>query len=162
MFDAIEGVRQASVAAHRSRDAASAAALTERLGRLDLGDTLRFVRGFLLFSLLANLAEDRGRPEAASAATLAGAIDRLAGAGVDRAAVVALLDQGAHRPGADRPPHRSPPQEHDRPRSQHHGAAGGVQRRRIATPATEAELIRQITILWQTRPLRAVKPVVAR
>ena len=53
VFAAIEGVRQASVAAHRNPDAAATAALSARLGKLDLGDTLRFVRGFLLFSLLA-------------------------------------------------------------------------------------------------------------
>ncbi|WP_439534920.1 phosphoenolpyruvate carboxylase, partial [Polymorphobacter sp.] len=60
VFDAIEGVRLASVDAHRTGNPAAAAALSERLGKLDLEETLRFVRGFLLFSLLANLADDGG------------------------------------------------------------------------------------------------------
>jgi hypothetical protein len=41
VFEAIEGIRQASVAAHRIPDAAAVAALSERLSQLDLGDTLR-------------------------------------------------------------------------------------------------------------------------
>ena len=160
VFDAIEGVRQASVAAHRAGDAASAAALSERLGRLDLAETLRFVRGFLLFSLLANLAEDRSRPEAASAATLAGAIDRLAAAGVDRAAVVALLDKALIVPVLTAHPtevRRKSMIDREASITALLAACGDG----VCDPATEAELIRQITILWQTRPLRAVKPVVA-
>jgi len=93
VFDAIEGIRAASVVTHRDGDAAAAADLGARLDRLDLGDTLRFVRGFLLFSILSNLAEDRrSSPETASGATLTGAIDTLHGQGIDRAAVAALLD----------------------------------------------------------------------
>ncbi len=160
VFDAIEGVRQASVAAHRAGDAASAAALSERLGRLDLAETLRFVRGFLLFSLLANLAEDRSRPEAASATTLAGAIDRLTAAGVDRAAVVALLDKALIVPVLTAHPtevRRKSMIDREASITALLAACGDG----VCDTATEAELIRQITILWQTRPLRAVKPVVA-
>ena len=160
VFDAIEGVRQASVAAHRARDAASAAALTDRLGQLDLGDTLRFVRGFLLFSLLANLAEDRGRPEAASAATLAGAIETLAAAGVDRAAVIALLNHALIAPVLTAHPtevRRKSMIDREASITELMAACADG----FCDIATEAELIRQITILWQTRPLRAVKPVVA-
>ncbi|MFZ4690173.1 MAG: phosphoenolpyruvate carboxylase [Polymorphobacter sp.] len=160
VFDAIEGVRRASVAAHRAPDAATTAALSQRLGQLDLGDTLRFVRGFLLFSLLANLAEDRSTPEAGRAATLAGAIDALAAAGVDRAAVTALLQRALVVPVLT-----AHPTEVRRKSMIDREASITALMAQCAEGfcdiATEAELIRQITILWQTRPLRAVKPVVA-
>ena len=157
VFDAIEGVRQASVTAHRNPDAAATAALSARLGKLDLGDTLRFVRGFLLFSLLANLAEDRGEP--GSTATIASAIDTLASAGVDRAAIIELL-QGA----LVVPVLTAHPTEVRRKsvidRESTIAALMAQCRGGNCDVETEAELIRQITILWQTRPLRGVKPVV--
>ncbi len=159
VFDAIEGVRQASVAAHRSPDAARTAQLAERLARLDLGETLRFVRGFLLFSLLANLAEDRSASPQSRAATLAGAIDTLAKAGIDRAAVVALLQRALIAPVLTAHPTEVRRKSMiDREASitalMANCSAG------FCDLETESELIRQITILWQTRPLRAVKPVV--
>ncbi len=159
VFDAIEAVRRASVAAHRSPDAAAAAALTAELARLDLGDTLRFVRGFLLFSLLANLAEDRSTPDAGRSATLAGAIDSLAAAGVDRNAVVALLQRALIAPVLTAHPtevrRKSMIDREASIAALMAGCSAG-----FCDMATEAELVRQITILWQTRPLRAVKPVV--
>ena len=159
VFDAIEGVRQASVAAHRSPDAAAVAALADRLSRLDLGDTLRFVRGFLLFSLLANLAEDRPDGATNPDATLAGAMARLAKAGVGGDAVVALLDTALIVPVLTAHPtevrRKSMIDREARIAQLLAACSGGV-----CDAETEAELIRQITILWQTRPLRAVKPVV--
>ncbi len=154
VFDAIEGIRRASVAVHRSDGAAAErAALSARLAALNLGDTLRFVRGFLLFSQLANLAEDRAAPpESRREATLAGAIDRLArdGIGTDRVLAPVLT---AH------------PTEVRRKSMIDREAAIGALLGACATgwcePDTEAELVRQITLLWQTRPLRAVRPVVA-
>lgn len=159
VFEAIEGIRQASVAAHRTPDAAAVAALSERLSQLDLGDTLRFVRGFLLFSLLANLAEDRpggiGNPDA----TLAGAIAKLAGAGVGLDAVVALLDKALIVPVLTAHPtevrRKSMIDREASIAALLAGCSNG-----LCDTDTEAELVRQITILWQTRPLRAVKPVV--
>ena len=160
VFDAIEGVRQASVAAHRNPDAASAAALTEKLGALDLGETLRFVRGFLLFSLLANLAEDRDRAGAVPAKTLAGAIESLAAAGVDSSAVIALLQRALIVPVLTAHPTEVRRKSMiDREASI--TALMAACHDGFCDLSTEAELIRQITILWQTRPLRAVKPVVA-
>jgi phosphoenolpyruvate carboxylase len=159
VFEAIEGVRQASVAAHRNPDAAAVAALADRLSRLDLGDTLRFVRGFLLFSLLANLAEDRPDGAANPDATLAGAIARLGRAGVGGDAVVALLDKALIVPVLTAHPtevrRKSMIDREARIAALLAACSDGV-----CDADTEAELIRQITILWQTRPLRAVKPVV--
>ncbi len=159
VFDAIEGVRRASVAAHRSPDPAATAALAARLQSLDLGDTLRFVRGFLLFSLLANLAEDRGAPDAGRSATLAGAMESLAAAGVGREAIVALLEGALIAPVLT-----AHPTEVRRKSMIDREASIAALMADCQTgwcaPDTEAELVRQITILWQTRPLRAVKPVV--
>ncbi|PZN96973.1 MAG: phosphoenolpyruvate carboxylase [Alphaproteobacteria bacterium] len=159
VFDAIEGIRQASVAAHRAPDGDSRRALGERLERLELGDTLRFVRGFLLFSLLANLAEDRGGGGPREA-TLAGAIDRLAAAGVAKGEVTALLQRALIAPVLT-----AHPTEVRRKsmidRESTIAALMAQCQSGFCDMATEAELVRQITILWQTRPLRAVKPVVA-
>ena len=159
VFDAIEGIRQASVAAHRTPDAAAIAALGERLSRLDLGDTLRFVRGFLLFSLLANLAEDRPDGSGNLDATLGGAMARLAGAGVDTAAVVDLLDKALIVPVLTAHPTEVRRKSMIDREAQIAALLAGC-RDGLCDSDTEAELIRQITILWQTRPLRAVKPVV--
>ena len=160
VFDAIEGVRRASVATHRG-DAGAADELTVLLDRLDLGDTLRFIRGFLLFSLLSNLAEDRtAPPETARDATLAGAIDVLARAGVDRAAVARLLTEALIAPVLT----AHPTEVRRKSVIDRETAIAGLMatcRDGFCDLTTEAELIRQITILWQTRPLRGVRPVVA-
>ncbi len=160
VFDAIEGIRAASVVTHRDGDAAAAADLGARLDRLDLGDTLRFVRGFLLFSILSNLAEDRrSSPETASGATLTGAIDTLHGQGIDRAAVAALLDGALIAPVLTAHPtevRRKSVIDRERAINSLMAACSDG----FCDTETEAELIRQITILWQTRPLRAVRPVV--
>ncbi|QXQ06523.1 phosphoenolpyruvate carboxylase [Sphingosinicellaceae bacterium] len=161
VYDAIEGVRQASVGAHRVGGEAATTALSAKLSALDLGDTLRFVRGFLLFSQLANLAEDRAAPpEVRREATLAGAIDLLGKAGVTPDAVRDLLGKGLIAPVLT-----AHPTEVRRKSMIDREAAIGALLSRCADgscdPETEAELVRQITLLWQTRPLRAVRPVVA-
>ena len=158
-FEAIEGIRRASVAVHRGD--APRGELSARLSALDLGDTLGFVRGFLLFSLLANLAEDRGTPpDARREATLAGAVEVLAQGGVDRAQVRALLDHALIAPVLT-----AHPTEVRRKSMIDREAAIGSLLSACASgscdPDTEAELIRHITLLWQTRPLRSVRPVVA-
>ena len=161
VFDAIEGVRQASVAAHRDGGEPASVALSGKLSALDLEETLRFVRGFLLFSQLANLAEDRAAPpEVRHEATLAGAVELLKKAGVEPDAVRDLLAHGLIAPVLT-----AHPTEVRRKSMIDREAAIGALLSNCADgfcdPGTEAELIRQITLLWQTRPLRAVRPVVA-
>ena len=57
VFEQIESIRQASVAVHREGGAeARERELAALLGSLSIDETLTFVRGFTLFSLLANLA----------------------------------------------------------------------------------------------------------
>jgi len=151
-FDRIEGVRAASVAAHRERSATAASALSDRLGRLDLDATLRFVRGFLLFSLLANLSEDRGAPPPTEDTRLTGALATLAAAGIDRDAVRSLLDGALIAPVLT-----AHPTEVRRKSMIDRETAIAVL---LDTADSEPELLRQITLLWQTRPLRNVRPVV--
>jgi len=61
------------------------------LGALNLEDTINFVRGFMLFSMLANLAEDRQGVEQEQGATMAEAIEKLSQQGVSKDDVIALL-----------------------------------------------------------------------
>src|SRR5882757_8596670 len=57
LFERIEYIRSSSV--DRYRGIAGGAAVDRGLDALGLDDTLAFVRGFMLFSMLANLAVDR-------------------------------------------------------------------------------------------------------
>ena len=57
LYDRTEYIRRASV--DRYRGVAGADTVDTGLDTLNLGDTVAFVRGFMLFSMLANLAEDR-------------------------------------------------------------------------------------------------------
>jgi len=57
LFRRTEYIRSSSV--DRYRGVAPADATDPGLGVLTLDDTVAFVRGFMLFSMLANLAEDR-------------------------------------------------------------------------------------------------------
>ena len=63
LFQRIEAIRAASV--DRFRGIAHPRILTAGLETLSLDETVAFVRSFMLFSMLANLAEDRqgGSPE---------------------------------------------------------------------------------------------------
>jgi phosphoenolpyruvate carboxylase len=62
---------------------------------LTLDDTIGFLRGFMLFSLLANLAEARRGMTADPDATVVGAFALLAGRGVAREAAVGRLVHSA-------------------------------------------------------------------
>ena len=154
VFDAIEAVRQASVDAHRRPGATAEAALSARLGQLSLDEALRFIRGFLLFSRLANLAEDR--TAAPMIATVAAAVSELASAGVPAAAVAGLLGGGLIAPVLT----AHPTEIRRKSMIDRETAIDALMTARDDGGEVEAALIREITILWQTRPLRGVKPVV--
>jgi phosphoenolpyruvate carboxylase len=61
------------------------------LGALSLDDTLNFVRGFMLFSLLANLAEDRQGLAHENGASVEEARAQLQNEGVTDAAMLEML-----------------------------------------------------------------------
>ena len=90
LFKRIEYIRSASV--DRARGVGGE--VDPGLDALDLDEMLAFTRGFMLFSMLANLAEDRQGVAAEPGADLAAAIAKLRGQGVDQDAISTLLDNG--------------------------------------------------------------------
>ena len=76
LFERIENIRARSVDRHRGL--ADAAAMDRGLEALSLDDTLAFVRSFMLFSMLANLAEDRQGSGSRDGEDVAAALEKLA------------------------------------------------------------------------------------
>ncbi len=76
----------------RYRGVADASALGRGLEALNPDDTLSFVRAFMLFSMLANLAEDRQGGLNESGGDVAAALSQLKSKGVTADNVAALLD----------------------------------------------------------------------
>ena len=154
LYDRIEAIRQAAVAVHRDGGDATPKALETRLDDLSIDDTLAFVRGFMLFSLLANIAEDRLGRVARPETTLAGAL-----ADTDPAAVAELMSGALIAPVLT-----AHPTEVRRKSVIDREAAIAqalTDRDAGADPAdVEADLRRQIAVLWRTRPLRAQRIVV--
>ncbi|MFL6733345.1 MAG: phosphoenolpyruvate carboxylase, partial [Sphingomicrobium sp.] len=72
MFERIEHIRSASVDRHRGVEVKD-----HGLDDLSLDQTLTFVRSFMLFSMLANLAEDRQGVARETGATFADALEEL-------------------------------------------------------------------------------------
>ena len=106
LFDQVEAVRQASIAYHRDPASHPGKRLEKLLTALPVDQAAGLAHSFALFSLLANIAEDRaGRRRARDQAeagarpdTPEGALKRLADQGVDREAVRALLDEALISP----------------------------------------------------------------
>ncbi|MEO7786300.1 MAG: phosphoenolpyruvate carboxylase, partial [Sphingomicrobium sp.] len=96
LYRRIEYIRSASVDRHRGLAAGDA--VDPGLDALSLDDTLAFTRGFMLFSMLANLAEDRQGATAEPGSTVADALALLADKGIDKAEVMALLDRALVAP----------------------------------------------------------------
>ena len=132
--------------------------------RSTLDDTLAFVRGFMLFSMLANLAEDRRGVAAEPGADLASALERLEAQGVGKDAALALLEHALVAPVLTAHPtevrrksiidHRNRVAELMRLRD------NGVQETSDGELVDEA-IRRQISLLWQTRTLRRERLYVA-
>ncbi|KQU61826.1 phosphoenolpyruvate carboxylase [Sphingomonas sp. Leaf339] len=155
LFAATETIRRASVERHRGLG--DGAAIDLELEQLDLDDTLEFVRGFMLFSMLANLAEDRQGFAAEEGAELSAALDRLAAEGIDKDAVVALLDRALVAPVLT----AHPTEVRRKSMIDHRNRIAELMLVRdsgmIETPegdAVEDAIRRQVALLWQTRVLR--------
>src|SRR6202789_309291 len=82
LFERIEAIRAASV--DRFRGIANPRGLAAGLETLSLDETVAFVRSFMLFSMLANLAEDRQGAAAEKDSTLGSALAFLEAQGVTR------------------------------------------------------------------------------
>ena len=162
LFRRIEYIRSTSVDRHRG--VAGADAVDSGLEALTLDDTLSFVRGFMLFSLLANLAEDRQGTGAETGATMSAVIAQLAADGIDNDAVMAALGGALVAPVLT-----AHPTEVRRKSMIDHKAriADLMHMRDAGTIETqdgdgvEAAIRRQIALLWQTRPLRRDRLYVA-
>ncbi|WP_267379868.1 MULTISPECIES: phosphoenolpyruvate carboxylase [unclassified Sphingomonas] len=162
LFEATEAIRKSSV--ERYRDGADGAPAPDvALGRLGLDETLAFVRGFMLFSMLANLAEDRQGIAAEEGATLAAALDRLAGEGIDGDAVLDRLGHALVAPVLT----AHPTEVRRKSMIDHRNRIAELMLVRDAGAETTPEgdlvddaILRQIALLWQTRVLRREKLVV--
>ena len=164
VFNQIEEIRQASVAFHREGTNQAAKVMAERLGSMSLPDTVRFAHSFACFLQITNIAEDqiqrqRGRGGDRRSDTLAGAMRTLNAEGVDRAAVVELLQRALIAPVITAHPSevrrksvldRTGAIADNLDAFDH--AATGEERGTI-----ERELVRQVSIFWRTRLLRLVK-----
>jgi len=162
LFERIEAIRQASVDRHRGL--ADAPAIDPRLEALSLDETLAFVRGFMLFSVLANLAEDRQGVGPEPGAVLEDALELLARQGVGRERVLALLDDALIVPVLT----AHPTEVRRKSMIDHRNRIAELMRLRDAGIAetedgdlVESALLRQTALLWLTRPLRRERLYVA-
>ena len=156
LFRRVEYIRAASVDRHRG--VAGADAADHGLDRLSLDETIAFTRGFMLFSMLANLAEDRQGIAAEPGADLAAAIERLGSEGVGRDQVLALLSHALVAPVLT----AHPTEVRRKSIIDHRNRIAALMALRDrgldTTPegdAVDQAIERQIALLWQTRVLRA-------
>ncbi|MGN6123249.1 MAG: phosphoenolpyruvate carboxylase [Sphingomonas oligoaromativorans] len=155
LFRRIEYIRSVSV--DRARGIAGAEAIDTGLDALTLDDTLAFVRGFMLFSMLANLAEDRQGVAAEPDADVARTLTRLDRQGIGRDKVLALLEHSLLVPVLT----AHPTEVRRKSMIDHRNHIAELMQLKD-TGALETEdgdlieesIIRQIALLWQTRTLR--------
>ncbi|PZU44641.1 MAG: phosphoenolpyruvate carboxylase [Sphingomonas sp.] len=160
LFRRTEAIRTASVQRHRG--SAHVEAVTAELGALSLDDTLAFTRGFMLFSMLANLAEDRQMSGLAGAApeagmTLADAVAQLAAKGVGRPEILAALAKAKVVPVLTAHPtevRRKSMIDHKNRIAELMALADAGATSASPGESVEAAIRRQVTLLWETRSLR--------
>jgi phosphoenolpyruvate carboxylase len=134
------------------------------LAALSQDEALAFVRGFMLFSMLANLAEDRQSETVEPDATLAEAIEILRNEGVATEAVADLLDKGLIMPVLT----AHPTEVRRKSMIDHKNRIAELMRMRDAGQAgtpdgepVEEAIARQVALLWLTRSLRRERLFVA-
>ncbi len=162
LFRQTEYIRSTSVDRYRGIEGADSS--DRGLGALSLDDTLNFVRGFMLFSLLANLAEDRQGLAHEEGATVAEARARLNTEGVSDDAISELLAHSLIVPVLT----AHPTEVRRKSIIDHKNRIAELMTMRDAAMTTtpdgddiDASIYRQIALLWQTRPLRREKLFVA-
>lgn len=158
LYQQTEYIRSASV--DRARGIQGADLTDTGLEALSLDDTLNFTRGFMLFSMLANLAEDRQGVAAEPGADVASALARLESHGVGRDAVLDLLARSLIVPVLT----AHPTEVRRKSMIDHKNRIADLMHLKDAgrTETGEGEqldeaIFRQIALLWQTRPLRREK-----
>ena len=155
LFQRIEAIRAASV--DRYRGIANPRGLTAGLETLSLDETVAFVRSFMLFSMLANLAEDRQGAAAEEGSTLASALKFLSAQGIPVNEAAALLDRALIVPVLT----AHPTEVMRKSMLDHRNRIAALMRQRdmghAETPdgeLIEESIAAQIALLWQTRALR--------
>ena len=155
LFQRIEAIRAASV--DRYRGIANPRGLAAGLETLSLDETVAFVRSFMLFSMLANLAEDRQGAAAEEGSTLASALKFLSAQGIPVNEAAALLDRALIVPVLT----AHPTEVMRKSMLDHRNRIAALMRQRdmghAETPdgeLIEESIAAQIALLWQTRALR--------
>src|ERR1700676_3721219 len=155
LFQRIEAIRAASV--DRYRGIANPRGLAAGLETLSLDETVAFVRSFMLFSMLANLAEDRQGAAAEEGSTLASALKYLSAQGIPVNEAAALLDRALIVPVLT----AHPTEVMRKSMLDHRNRIAALMRQRdmghAETPdgeLIEESIAAQIALLWQTRALR--------
>lgn len=162
LLQRIEAIRAASV--DRYRGIANPRGLVAGWETLSLDETVAFVRSFMLFSMLANLAEDRQAISAEPESTLVAALQFLSAQGITTRQVLALLNQALIVPVLT----AHPTEVMRKSILDHRNRIAALMRMRdigrVETPdgeLIEQEIARQIALLWQTRALRRERLYVA-
>lgn len=166
IFERTETIRTASVNRARNMhdDNDDVEKVKESLEALSLSDTIAFVRGFMLFSLLANLAEDRQGVSKETGASFEEAIARLAEQDISKDDINKLLDQALIAPVLT----AHPTEVRRKSMIDHRNRIAELMKLRDAGQefcetgdSVEEAIYRQIALLWQTRALRREKLFVA-
>ena len=158
----IEAIRAASV--DRYRGVSNPRSLAAGLETLSLDETVAFVRSFMLFSMLANLAEDRQGAATEKEGTLGSALQFLTAQGVQSAQIAQLLDRALIVPVLTAHPtevmRKSMLDHRNRIAALMHQRDTG-QRETQSGELIEEAIAGQIALLWQTRALRHERLYVA-
>ena len=158
IYETVETIRRASV--ERARGGAD-----DRLdlAALSLDEAVEVVRAFMLFSMLANLAEDRQMTTAEEGADLAAALDRLRAEGIDAATVRDTLAGALVAPVLT----AHPTEVRRKSMIDHRNRIAALMALKDAGQAETADgdlvddaIRRQVALLWQTRALRRTRLVV--
>jgi phosphoenolpyruvate carboxylase len=162
LFRRIEHIRSTSV--NRYRGLGPADAVGPGLAALSQDEALDFVRGFMLFSMLANLAEDRQGGATELGDNLAEAVEILAKQDIGEDKVAELLDHALIMPVLT----AHPTEVRRKSMIDHKNRVADLMRMRdaglINTPdgePVEDAIARQVALLWLTRPLRRERLFVA-
>jgi phosphoenolpyruvate carboxylase len=162
LFRRIEYIRSTSV--DRYRGVITDETVDPGLSALSQDEALDFVRGFMLFSMLANLAEDRQGGATELGDNLAEAIDILEKQGIEPEKIADLLDHALIMPVLT----AHPTEVRRKSMIDHRNRIADLMRMRDRgrdeTPdgePVEEAIRRQVALLWLTRPLRRERLFVA-
>jgi phosphoenolpyruvate carboxylase len=162
LLDRIEAIRAASV--DRFRGIANPRGLAAGWESLSLDETVAFVRSFMLFSMLANLAEDRQGAAIEKDSTLGSALEHLEAQGVPLAHTASLLDHALITPVLT----AHPTEVMRKSMLDHRNRIAALMAQRdsgvgetVSGEVIEEAIAAQIAFLWQTRALRHERLYVA-